>query len=383
MDKSALLKRYSNKIPEDVAASVAKFEQLLQKPGILNVKLLANFGKDMELSLEHGTDVFRGLIVQVASEYKVTKSDIMWFHPELCKGRSMYKGGDTVQKVSNVDDFNSSVATYSTHIIDEIGGLQSSKYTIVDMGAPAESKVLHDSWQLSSAEMRSIYSDIVKQKLNQLSQTKRDEIAQSLNAGERVMNSNYNMLYSDGRTYHFFNHAIKPANGKALLNVSPLVGCATITADKYVESDLLTSNDYIDVNTLGDAQRERAYVSCKWNGKNIINTYTMRKPIENYKSILDEGHADMYRMEQGFFSANPVHGKLPTDIVLFLTPVPELIPEQAVCRQHVRDGVINMPATSENISKLMTTHWKTLISKRYVNGNSLILPRSMVEQSLV
>ena len=104
--------------------------------------------------------------------------------------------------------------------------------------------------------------------------------------------------------------------------------------------------------------------------------------IENYKKLLEERHASMYRMEDGVFSPNPVHSKLPTDIVLFLTPKPSLIPADAVCRQHIRDGVIDFPATEENITKLMQKHWKTLISKKYVSGNSLILPRHIVEESL-
>lgn len=382
MDKQALLKRYSNKLPQDVADSVSKFEALAKKPGVLDVKLLSNFGKDVEMSLEHGMDVYRGLIIQLASDYTVDKSDRMWFHPELCRGRSMYKGGDPPKKNTDVDAFNSSVGHYTTHSIDDIGGLDSSQYTIVDTGASKESNVLHDSWTLTLAPMKSIYSDIVKQKVAQLSQTKRDDIAKEHNAGERIMNSNYNMLYSDGRTYHFYNHAIKPSGSKALINVSPLIGCAVIEGDKYTESDMLTSDTYIDVNTLGEKQRERAYVQCKWKGRNIVNTFTMRKPIENYKKLLEERHASMYRMEDGVFSPNPVQSKLPTDIVLFLTPKPSMIPADAVCRQHIRDGVIDFPATEENITKLMQKHWKTLISKKYVSGNSLILPRHIVEESL-
>lgn len=382
MDSSALTKRYHGKIPDQVAASVKKFEDLAAKDGILSVKLLANFGKDVEFSMQHGTDVYRGVIVQLDGEYTISESDKLWFHPELCRGRSMYKGGDAITKNVKVDAFNSSVGNYITHEIDEIGGIESSRYFIVDTGAPEESQILHDSWLLSSSPVKNIYSDIVKQKIAQNSQNKRDAIAKDHNAGERMMNSNYNMLYSDGRSYHFYNHAIKPSNGKALVNVSPMVGCAVVHSDKFTEADMLSANDYIDVNTLTEAQRNRAYLKCKWKGRNIINTYTMRKPIENYKRLLDEGKANMYRMESGYFSANPIHSQLPTDIVLFLTPKPSLIPEGAPCRQHIRDGVIDMPATEENIATLMKNHWQTLISKRFVNGNTLILPREMIEQSL-
>jgi hypothetical protein len=42
-----------------------------------------------------------------------------------------------------------------------------------------------------------------------------------------------------------------------------------------------------------------------------------------------------------------------------------------------------VPANADNIRKLMEKHWKTLISKKYVKGDSLLLPRSMIEESLV
>ena len=153
--------------------------------------------------------------------------------------------------------------------------------------------------------------------------------------------------------------------------------------DKHVESDLLSSSSYIDINKLNSEQRSRAFESCKWEGKNIVNTYTMRKPLDNYKNVLEAHNVTMYRLENGYFSANPVHSKLPADIVLYLTPEKDLIPQAASCHQHIRDGSIDMPASVENIAKLMKNHWRELISKKYVSGDTLVLPREMVEESLV
>lgn len=383
MDFTAVKQRYKNKIPDGVQQQIHVFEELSRKRGIRSVRLLSNFGKDVEMSLKHDMDIYKGLIVQVDAEYKLTQSDMQWLHPELCKGRSMYAGGDRENKQSDISLFNSSCGFYTTHTIDEIGGFTSEQCTIVDSSAEEESSVLLQSWLLSEHAIKDAYQSIMKQKLIQTSQRHRDAVAEERGAGERIMNSNYNMLFSDGMSYHYYNHAIKPTNGEALVAVSPLVGCAKVSADKYIESDLLTSQDYIDVHSLKPEQRERAYVACKWNGDNIINTYTMRKPIANYKNILEDNHSTMYRMESGFFSANPIHSKLPTDIVLFLTPEPQLIPVGAPCREHIREGSIDVPATADNISKLMDEHWRTLISKKYVNGDSLILPRRMVQKSLL
>jgi hypothetical protein len=163
------------------------------------------------------------------------------------------------------------------------------------------------------------------------------------------------------------------------------MGCAAVKniEENHIESDLLSSSQYVNVNALQEEQRRRAMVDCKWKGKQIVNTYTMRKPIDNFKKWLEDKQATMYRMETGYFSANPIHSKLPSDIVLFLTPEKHLIPVETSCHQHIRDGVIDVPANAENIQRLMDKHWKTLISKKYIKGDSLLLPRNMIEESLV
>lgn len=385
LDTTALEQHQSKQLLTDLRPHIEKFEELAAKNGIKGVTVLSNFGKDIEMSLKYDTDIYRGVIVQTDAEYKLTEYDRLWFHPELCKGRSMYDGGEknTSNKI-DIDSFNSSVGVYSTHAIDEIGGYKQETYTIVDSGMEEESEVLLNSWILSSTNMRSIYNELVGAKLVQKAQAKRDEIANLYKAKERILTSNYNMLYSDRMSYYFYNHGIKPQKGKALLSVSPLMGCAVVSSEKnHIESDLLSSDKYININKLTEEQRDRAFLSCNWDGKNIVNTYIMRKPVDNFQTILESHNVKMYRLEKGYFSANPVHSKLPADIVLYLTPDKNLIPSKAVCHQHIRDGSIDMPATMENINKLMASHWRTLISKRYVNGDSLILPREMVEKSLI
>ncbi len=374
---------YPNGIPETLQPHIERMKTFSEKTGVLSVTLLSNFGKDVEMSYKHDTDVYRGLIVQLASTYNLSSSDKLWLHPELCKGRSMYKGGKQAV-VKDLDQFNSSVGVYSTHSIDEIGGYKEETYTIVDVGMEKQSEVILESWLLSGSNMQSAYHELIASKLVKQSQEKRDSIARTYGAHKRVMSSNYNMLYSDGKTYYYYNHGIKPIQGKALVNISPLIGCAMVVVDdKHIESDLMSCNQYINIHSLSEEQRARAFESCKWEGKNIVNTYTMRKPIEHYKTKLEAHNVTMYRLENGYFSANPVHSKLPADIVLYLTPQKEFIPQSANCHQHIRDGSIDLPASHENISKIMKHHWKDLNSKKYLNGNSLNLARDMVEKSLV
>lgn len=380
----ALNEVYPNGFSTDLESHIADMQELADKKGVMSVTLLSNFGKDMEMSMKHDTNIYRGMILQLSSNYEFSEYDRLWLHPELCKGRSMYRGGSKNMSTEvKIDKFNSYVGVYSTHSIDEIGAYKQETYTIVDSGMEDQSDVLTTNWMLGNVAIRDAYQQVVASKLVQQAQEKRNSIAKLYGASEKVQTSNYNMLYSDGRSYHFYNHAIKPSNGKALLNVSPLIGCAMISSDeKHIESDLLSTNNYIDVNKLSEEQRIRTYESCKWEGKNIINTFTMRKPLDNYKTLLESHNVTMYRLENGYFSANPVQNKLPADIVLYLTPEKDLIPQNAKCHQHIRDGCIDMPASLENITKLMKNHWRELISKKYISGDMLILSRDMVKQSL-
>lgn len=385
MDTKPLEQRYNNDIPADVQKHVDQMSQFAQKQGVLSVKLLSNFGKDVELSLKHNRTILRGMVIQLNGTYKLSNEDRLWLHPELCKGRSVYLGGESKIVTADLSEHNSSVGFYSSHVIDEIGGYSVCNNVVVDTGLDKEAAILAQSWFISSSTVKQAYDEVVNSKLLQQTQTKRNEIAKQYGTTNLQMTSNYNMLYSNGQTFYFYNHAIKPKNGEAVLNISPLMGCVKLKDlnVKFVESDLLNSDKYINISELSDEQRERALVSCKWGGNNIVNTFTLRKPIENYKQYLEETKNVVYRMEKGYFSANPIHDKLPADIVLFLTPKSSLIPQKATCHQHIRDGIIDVPATAENISKLMVNHWKKLISKKYVNGNSLLLPRQMVEESLV
>ena len=383
LNTDSLQQLYSGEIPEEMQSQIECMQELSNKNGIKSVTLLRNFGKDMEMSMKYDTDIFRGLIVQTDSEYKLSEYDRLWMHPEICKGRSMYTDGQEVSSEFDIGKFNSSVGIYSTHSVDDIGGYKKETYTIVDSGMEEEAEVLLNNWVLSESSMKNIYEEIVGSKLVKMAQEKRDSIAKIHHAKERKFTSNYNMLYSDGRSYFFYNHAIKPVQAKALLHVSPLIGCAEIVSNqKHIESDLLSTNTFINMNELTEEQRLRAYESCTWEGQNVVNTYTMRRPLEQYKQLLENYNATMYRLEKGFFSANPVHDKLPADILLYLTPHKDLIPTSVECQPHIRNGFIDLPASQENIQQVMTHYWRELIDEKHLLGDSLLLKREMVENLL-
>lgn len=387
MNIEALNSRYKEGLPDSLKQLVEQFTNLSQRRGIKQVTLLSNFGKDVELSLKYDTIICKGVLIQAEPDYELSEADRIWLHPQLCKGRSLY--GSASNKISEselLDNFSSSVGSYATHSIDEIGGYSQEEYTIVDTGIERDSNAMVDSWIIGKQTLKQAYQELQSSNLLNKTQKNRDAIAKSNGIAEQAKQTwNYNMLYSNVHTMHFYNHAIKPANGKVLVHISPLMGYSMVTGveSQSFVSDLMSCDEYVDVNELGEKAKVRAYVNCKWAGKDIVNTYTMRKPISFYKEFLESEKHTMYRMQSGYFSSNPIHAKLPPEIVLFLTPLASQMPAGVDCHEHLKRDVIALPLQTETINALMKNHWKDLISSKYINGNKLILPRQMIQQSLV
>ena len=387
MNIEALNSRYKEELPESLKQLVEQFRKLSQKRGIKQVTLLSNFGKDIELSLKYDTVICKGVIVQAEPDYELSEADRVWLHPQLCKGRSLYSAAASkISESELLDSFSSSVGSYATHSIDEIGGYSQEEFTIVDTGIEREANALVDSWIVGKQTLKQAYQDLQNSNLLVKAQKNRDAIAKSNGIAEEAKNTwNYNMLYSNVHTMFFYNHAIKPVEGKVLVHISPLMGYSMVTnleSQSFV-SDLMSCDEYVDVNELGEKAKIRAYVNCRWAGKDIVNTYTMRKPVSFYKEFLESEKHTMYRMQSGYFSANPIHAKLPPEIVLFLTPTAAQMPAGVDCHEHLKRDVIALPLQTETINKLMHNHWKDLISSKYIKGNNLILPREMIQQSLI
>ena len=379
MDSRAVTELYEEAIPEDIQKGIKKFEQLCQNDNVVSVTLLSNFGKDMEFSLQVGVDIYKGVIVQLKSTYALSSEDRFWLHPSLGKGRSMYKGGKATPESSKLAKYNSCVGSYSSLVVDTIGGYSKTSNLIVDTVLEERADVLAQSWMLSRSNIKQAYTELVASKLVRDAQAMRDQIAKENEAGERLVTSNYNLLYSDGTDYYFYNHVIKPSKGKALVHISPLMGCSLVETAENVPADLLSSEKFISYSELTEEQRARAFTACKWQGSNVVNTFTMRQPIEKYKEALAPYKTNMYTMTSGYFSANPVHSKLPIDIVLFLTPEKHLLPTAGSFSKHVHDGIVQVPASPETLAKLMQVDWKNTISKRLQKGDSLMLKRELVK----
>lgn len=387
MNTTQLESKYPNGIPENLREGIFKLQELANKRNVLSVELLPNFGKDLAMSLKYDTDIYKGLVVKVSEHYELSESDRLWLHPDISKGRSLFQLNAYDAKKLNeqaMDDFGSTISVYSTHNIDEIGSYKTEKFGIVDNGQLKQAESLLNSWLLARQPISQAYSDITQSKLYKESQKARRKVGKEVfGSAEEIHTSEYVMLYSDATSYYFYNHAIKPKQNKALIHISPLMGYALLedVQKTAFESDYIDSNAYINPNSLEESQRKRAFVSCSWEGKNLVNTFTMAKPLGFYKNILEEHQSIMYRMESGKFSHTPIQEKLDMDLILYLTPKSQNIPQQMNCHEHHRSDIFRITHKEDLLNSVMKGNWKELLRPEYVDTkeNKLVLPRHILE----
>ena len=365
MDLTDLDERYPDGIPENLQPGVKKFKELCKKKGIKSVKLMANFSLDLEHSLKHNTDVYKGVIVQAMPGYKLTEADKLWFHPQLTKTRSVYQNALDLKGVK-VPGLNSSVGLYSTYTVDELGGQSMKKFTIVDTAYSKVNTVVQ-LWLLGGAAMRDVYSDFKEMGLQDKVKEEHDS-----QAGKPESRHEYVSLYKGANVYHFYNHVLR-SEGETMVLQSPLMGYSKVSKKGDIASDMYT--EIMDVNGLTQSHRDRIFGDCTWDENNIANTYIMRKG--------DMVKGEAYRMLKCHVSSNNIVDKLDAETILKLTPKSSFIPVSFLATELHKNDVLSFAASDEIAMKLLKDNWKSMLSKKFFDNGTLKVPRSMVEKYLV
>jgi hypothetical protein len=393
-----LEKRFPNGLTVDIQTDMEKFHALEADPHVKSVELMENFGKDIETSLYEGKDVYRGVIVETDAQYKLSSDDIFWFHPQLVKKRSMFSVSDTSVKYNSVKEgngpnriplFNSSVGMYTTTSFDDLGAPISNGYVIVDTYAEAITNTQAKLWLESGLSMKEVYTQMQTLRIDgKTLEGHASALVDSLKGKveKPLLQHSYNVILKSPGSYLFYNHALRPnVHGKVLQLVSPLMGYTEVTLASgitAVASDYLTTDKYVDVQSFNRQQTERAFVSSHWNGKNIVNSFALRKPFDSFREIIADQESSLFRMSTATFSSTPVVNRLPPETVLALTPEATNIPSEITNRLHktTLQNVIRVPASQETLVTLMRDNWKQLVSSKYVgSGDTLCLPRHMVK----
>ena len=74
-------KRFPSGLPASLLTAAKKFEDLASSSNVINVTLLSNFGKDVELSLFHSKDIYKGVVVETSGEYILSEKDSFLVSP--------------------------------------------------------------------------------------------------------------------------------------------------------------------------------------------------------------------------------------------------------------------------------------------------------------
>lgn len=372
MDTNEVKKLYADKLPSGLQNYINDLKSLG-----LKITLQANFSKDVEQSLNHGTNIYKGMQVVIPPNYKLSSKDKKWFHPDLFRSRSLQKIGE--QNKLQLENFSSVVGTYYRNTVSDLGDVQQEKFGIVDIGIQDHVTDLWNSFfegkTISEAYTKLMFTKIDGSTLSNLSMEK----AKSYINSDVLRSYKYNMLYKGNGSYHFYNHVMKPIQGKALVHISPLIGFYEIDTSSPVSSDLLSQQDYININALKKDQRQRVFSACNWEGNNVVNTFTMRKPIEGYRKFIQNNV--VYRNLNSNFSATNLSDKLPLDVILFLTPEAHNIPDEKVNQFHsdVKNNLIRMKATKETLEKLIP-FYKELLKSNLMDGDDLVLSRDLAKK---
>lgn len=369
MNQQALNERYPNGIPSQLQEGVNFFENLSQKSGVKSVTLMSNFGLDLERSLDSQTNIYKGLIVQVSSQYELSESDKAWFHPEIAKARSLYNKTSTD---GHIGRFNSTAGVYSTYHVDELGGQETAEYTIVDTTVPEIAETTVNHWIISHSNMRDVYTDYKTNKMEGKTLQKASQAVRDAIGGEPLMTSEYVSLFKGASSYHFYNHAIK-SDGEALVLQSSLMGYSKVDKKGDVAADAL--GEFMDISSLKESHLKRVYNNCKWDSDSMVNTQVMRKG--------DAVTGTAYRMVEARFSSNDINHLLDATTALRLTPTVSELPEGIEADEYTKKNMIPFAMDDEIAQKVMQQHWKTLISSKYIQDGKLVLPRAIVEQSLI
>ena len=216
-----------------------------------------------------------------------------------------------------------------------------------------------------------------------------------------VYSDEVNALYSDGHSVYVANHALKTPKDdqKVLVHQSALSGYelySVKTDELFIPSNMGLSSKNFNWDDMTQAQRQRIFRDCMWEGNDAYNTYVLKPAglLANKKKAFESKYSlfssSKLRMKVAKFSSQPVRDFMEIGRLLKLTPL----------SSHM-DGVISSAAleTGNDISLKMSLKYKPFeqllsnfeeISKEFpefklfneslVDGNHIKIPREIINK---
>lgn len=365
---------YGDDIPSDLQEALLVLEETLnnQKQYVKSCTLLPNCSIDYERTIhlqktlsEEVKYVLQGLLVTVTPDYKLSYADAIWFHPEMGKGRSVYKlNGDIdrdalnkIKEIHHIDGaydkenpgsispFHCDVGEYNEVKVDDMGLETEQKHLIINASFEALTYPLWTQYLMTGETVGKVYDNWTAmdmgngKSITATSKFVRNHIAQQvLNTTVHAVSEalcysdEVNALYSDGHSVYCANHALKTPKdeSKVLIHQSALSGYelySVKTDELFIPSNMGLSSKNFSWDEMSQAQRQRIFRDCLWEGNDAYNTYVLKPAglMANKKKAFESKYSlfssSKLRMKLAKFSSQPVRDFMEVGKLLKLTPL--------------------------------------------------------------
>lgn len=401
IDKSPVL-TMNSEMNEALEAVVSQLNK--QSEHVKSVTVLPNFSVDKEAALLNNLPVVvQGLVVQLSKEYKFSPEDAAWFHPDVARGRSVFKLDAPVAKSVlqglTLTNGNNSVGTYQVSTADEFGCEQVENHLIVNTSAKELLAEKYNEWLQTGVTAGDLDTQWKRMKFdNAYSIVKKTEalraaVAHKVSKTATLVHSDMtHSVLSDIQSVYIANAAVRTAQ-KILVKSSALGGYRMYqtgkTDSKFFLSNLGASPTFYAWSDLSAQNCQRIVDTCSWKGELAWNAQVMQPPaVKNIKAMEEELAillTDTFKMRHCSFSASDdISDHLAPEDVLRLTPTAEQSPNAS--------ALIAAPLTMQHpvMQKLMANIESVqetfgdfkLFNSKYVSNGRLNIPREVYEHIL-
>ena len=401
VDKSPVLTMNSemNEALETVMVTLNK-----QSEHVKSVTVLPNFSVDKEAAMLNNLPVVvQGLIVQLSKEYRISAEDAAWFHPDVARGRSVFKLDAPVAKsvlqALTLDNGNNSVGTYQVSTVDEFGCEQTENHLIVNTSAKELLTEKYNEWMQNGVTAGDLDTQWKRMKFdNAYSIVKKTEdlraaVAQRVSKTATLVHSDMtHSVLSDVQSVYIANGAVR-ATPKILVKTSALGGYRMYqtgkTTRKFFPANLGIAPTFYAWSDLSAQNCQRIVNTCSWNGDLTWNAQVMQPPaVKNIKGMEEELAiilSDTFKMRHCSFSTSDgISDQLAPEDVLRLTPTAEQSPNAStfiaapLTMSHpvMQKLMNNIESVQETFSDFK------LFNPKYVSNGRLKIPREIYKHIL-
>ena len=299
----------------------------VQSKNVKKLSVLANFSIDRLASLQHGTTIAQGLVVQVAKDYVLGVQDKIWFHPDIGTGRTVFEIENIVvpSKFSKVelDGVLSSIGEYSVSQPDEFGCETVQRHLIVDTSVTASLQGLYNKWLSNCVAAGEVDKQWKRMKFGDLYgirpavEKMRQDMVQGIVSNPKVLYSDeVRSVFSDTASIYFTNNAVKKSESESdiLIKSSALGGYRMYTTSNesilFYPATLGCANQYYSWDKMSAKNCQRIEKSCMWDGELAFNAVVMRPPsiigsnIRKMEDEYDMSFRDTIQMNAAKFSGS-------------------------------------------------------------------------------